>query len=50
MVNGEVIILWRKKCLLQPVHHIYISKGHTVLAPKGEVKWSRKGRKMPLQF
>lgn len=50
MVNIEVIILWRKKRSLRPVHHVYISEGHTVLAPKGEVKWSREGGKMPLQF
>lgn len=50
MVNIEVIILQRKKCSLQPVHHIYISKGHVVLAPKSEVKWSQEGGEMPLQF
>lgn len=50
MVNTEVIILWRKKCSIQPVHHIYIFKGHIVLAPKGKVKWFRKRVKMPLQF
>lgn len=50
MVNIEVIILWRKKCSIQPVHQIYISKGHIVLAPKGKVKWFWKSVKMPLQF
>lgn len=50
MVNIEVIISWRKKCSIQPVHQIYISKGHIVLAPKGKVKWFSKRVKMPLQF
>lgn len=50
MVNIEVIILRRKKCSIQLVHQIYISKGHIVLAPKGKVKWFWKSVKMPLLF